>query len=89
MTSLEDLKAVFFVKSYEGNREYDERKDFAVASQFGRKTIVQFFDKEELWGYTLPGHTDREAFFLFPVDPDTNNTKVYVVKSALAEIRSG
>lgn len=88
VTSLEELKAVFFVKSYYGNREYDERKDFAVASQFGKKTILQFFDQEELWGYTLPGHTDRPAFFLFPVDPDTNNTKVYVVKSALTEIRS-
>jgi hypothetical protein len=82
-----EIKAVFFVKSLEGNPLYDEQKDFAVASQFGRKTVVVFRDKEELFGYTLAGHAQHPQFFLFPVDPKSNNAKVYVVREAVSEIR--
>jgi hypothetical protein len=83
------VKAIFFVRSLEGDRLYEEQKDFSVASQFGRKTVVVFSDKEEMWGYTLPGHTDHPQFFLFPVDPMSNNAKVYVVRDGAAEIRFG
>lgn len=83
------VKAIFFVRSLDGDRLYDEQKDFAVARQFGRKTVVVFPDKEEMWGYTLPGQTDHPQFFLFPVDPMGNNAKVYVVRDGVAEIRFG
>jgi hypothetical protein len=83
------VKAIFFVKSLEGDRLYDEEKNFGVASQFGRKTVVVFSDKEEIWGYTLPGHIEHPQFFLFPVDPKSNNAKVYIVRDAAAEIRFG
>jgi hypothetical protein len=81
------MKAVFFVKTLDGNRLYDERKDFAISNQFGRKTVVSFYDKEEIAGYTMPGHTTQPQFFLFPVDPKSNNAKVYVVKEATTSIR--
>ncbi len=82
-----EIKAVFFVKTLEGERLYQEQKDFGIARQFGRQTVVVFADKEELFGYTLPGHTAHPQFFLFPVDPKSNNAKVYVVREAVAEIR--
>jgi len=81
------IKAIFFVKSLLGDSQYDEQKDFSIASQFGRKTVVLFNDGEELRGYTLPGHTEHAWFFLFPVDPESNNTKVYVLREATKEIR--
>jgi hypothetical protein len=81
------IKAIFFVKSLVGNSQYDEQKDFSIASQFGRKTVVVFNDGEELRGYTLPGHTAHPWFFLFPVDPESNNAKVYVLREATKEIR--
>jgi hypothetical protein len=81
------MKAVFFVKTLDGNRLYDERKDFAISDQFGRKTVVSFYDKEEIAGYTMPGHTTQSQFFLFPVDPKSNNAKVYIVKEATTQIR--
>ena len=86
---LTGVKAIFFVRSLVGDRLYDEQKDFGVASQFGRKTVVVFSDGEELWGYTLPGHTDQPHFFLFPADPISNNAKVYVMGNAVADIRFG
>jgi hypothetical protein len=80
----EGMKAVLFVKLLEGNRSYKAQQDFAIASQFGRRTIVQFKDGEEMRGYVLPGHTDEENFFLFPVDPKSNNAKVYVIREAVS-----
>jgi len=47
---------------------------------------VIFNDREELRGYTLPGHTEHAWFFLFPVDPESNNAKVYVLREATKEI---
>lgn len=85
--SFGEIKAVFFVKTLEGERLYEERKDFGIARQFGRETVVVFADREELCGYTLPGHTAQPQFFVFPVDPKSNNAKVYVVREAVAEIR--
>ena len=81
------VKGIFFVRSLDGDRFYNEQKDFAVASQFGRKTVVVFSDTEEVWGYTLPGDTNHPQFFLFPVDPMSNNSKVYVVRDGVVEIR--
>lgn len=82
----EGMKAVLFVKLLEGNRSYKSQQDFAIASQFGRRTIVQFKDGEEMRGYALPGHTDEPNFFLFPVDPKSNNAKVYVIREAVTFI---
>jgi hypothetical protein len=87
--NFEGVKAVFFVKTLDGNRLYEEHRDFAVANQFGRKTIVIFHDKEEMSGYTLIGHTDQPVFFLFPVDRQSNNAKVLIIKDAVADIRFG
>lgn len=83
----EGVKAVFFVKSLDGNRLYAEQKDFANANQFGQKTIVVFRDKEEMSGYTLIGHADQPEFFLYPVDPKSNNLKVLVIRDSVVEIR--
>ncbi|HSB81091.1 MAG TPA: hypothetical protein VLM91_20110 [Candidatus Methylomirabilis sp.] len=85
--NFEGVKAVFFVKSLDGNRLYAEQKDFAIANQFGQKTIVVFRDKEEISGYTLIGHADQPAFFLFPVDRQSNNLKVLVIRDSVVEIR--
>lgn len=87
--SFEGVKAVFFVKNLEGNRLYDEHRDFALANQFGRKTVVFFRDKEEMCGYTLIGQTDQPQFFLFPVDPKSNNAKVYVIKDSVVDVKFG
>jgi len=82
------IKAVMFVKLLEGNRAYTAQQDFAIASQFGRRTIVRFRDGEEMRGYTLPGQCEAGSFFLFPVDPKSNNEKVYVIREATTLVRT-
>lgn len=82
---LTDLKAVFFVKSFEGDRDYDERKAF-VAAFTGRRLAVRFSDGEVLVGTSFNYSPSSEGFFLFPADQSSNNDKVFVIASAVAEV---
>lgn len=83
---LEKLKAVFFVKDFEGNPEYHDVK--FLNKQHVSPTMwvrLEFFDGEMMEG-KVPNNIDLlrdSGFFLWPSDPDTNNDFVYVVKSSL------
>ena len=84
--SIDKLKAVFFVKDFQGNPEYDEIKFLnkqAVSSMIWAR--VEFFDGEVLEG-KIPNNMElisSPGFYLSPSDQDTNNRRVWVVKSAL------
>ena len=84
---VEDLKAVFYVKDYEGAPTYHEQKIFRTEGGYGKKTIVRFIDGEELWGYTQGYAPNREGFFLFPSDGASNNSRIFVVNDAVKEVR--
>jgi hypothetical protein len=87
-----ELKAVFFVKNLEGNPFHSELKEFIAApsgAAHGKKIAVVFKDGELLCGYTLSYLPDRQGFFLFPVDPDSNNIRVFILAAAAAEIKAG
>ncbi len=81
---VKDLKAVFFVRDFAGKPDYDERKHFAEEEKpSGRVVEVQFTDGEVLVGSTLGYAANRQGFFIFPADPRSNNSRVFVVtKSA-------
>lgn len=83
--NIKDLKAVFFVKSFEGNSKYQERADSERVG-LGRKIIVQFKDREKLVGYTQGFSRDRAGFIVFPSDPNSNNDKVFVVTAATDKV---
>jgi hypothetical protein len=84
---LDQLKAVFFVKDFEGNPEYNEKKEF-FDPLVGRRLQVTFTDGETLFGTSLSYDAAREGFFLFPVDRFSNNDKVFVVAAAVAHIKT-
>ena len=83
---LGDLKAVYFVKSFEGDPNYRERDDVTRVG-FGKKIKVNFKDGETQVGYTQGFTPDRAGFFFFPVDPDSNNDRVFVVKAATDRVQ--
>jgi len=83
--SIEELKAVFFVKSFEGDNSYQERKQFERFG-LGKKIKVSFKDGEELVGYTQGFSKERVGFFLFPSDPDSNNEKAFVIAAATDDV---
>jgi uncharacterized protein DUF6982 len=81
-----DLKAVFFVRTYAGNKAHQEYKLFDRAKVKARKILVSFHDGEKLVGLTLGYNASKQGFFVTPADPDTNNTRVYVVNRAVRAI---
>jgi len=85
---LKDLKAVFFVRDYIGDYQYDERKSYTEGEKAsGRKMEVTFKDGEVMVGSTLGYDPSRPGFFLFPADPKSNNMRVFVVSTAVKRTR--
>ncbi|MEE8139135.1 MAG: hypothetical protein V3T81_09760 [Thermoanaerobaculia bacterium] len=82
---ISQLKALFFVKTFEGNKDHEENKE-AERAGLGRRIKVRFKDGEILVGYTSGYSPDRAAFFLFPADPQSNNERIFVVTAATEEV---
>lgn len=83
---------MFFVKTWEGDAQRERPRGFAAAppeTPHGRKIAVRFKDGELLCGYSLAYTPDREGFFIFPADADSNKMRVYVVTSSTAEVKVG
>jgi uncharacterized protein DUF6982 len=81
-----DLKAVFFVKCFEGDSVYQERTDIERVG-FGKKIRVCFKDGETQVGYTQGFSPNRAGFFVFPADPESNNDRVFVINAATDTIQ--
>lgn len=82
-----DLKALFFVKSFEGDPQHKDLAD-ASASRAGqgRRIRVVFRDGETLVGTTQGYDRSRPGFFVVPVDPGSNNERCFVVAAATREV---
>ena len=59
------LKAVFFVRDFDGNPGYRERKTFTTRGQ-GRRVEVTFADAEVMLGTTLNYRPDGHGFLRRP-----------------------
>lgn len=93
-----DMKAIFFVKSFEGDFDYNEKKSYGIRKPTGNRVFVKFKDGERLVGF-LDGkvpwekgfflsrkENDGKGFFLLPADEDTNNIKVFVISSSVDDV---
>jgi hypothetical protein len=88
--SLESLKALFFVKSFEGNKDYREIKFFDKSPPIeGLWVRAKFYDGEALEGVVRNSldYLTQPGFFLKPPDAQANNEVMYVVKSSLIDFR--
>ncbi len=83
---LDQLKAVFFVKHLDGNRAYRERKSVEGASGVGRRARCEFLDGEVLTGFVAVYASGGAGIFLTPVDPRSNNERIFVVRGATKSI---
>ena len=82
------LKAVFFVRDFAGDAQYNERKEYTQGDKpSGRKIEVTFKDGEFLVGTTMGYDPNRPGFFLFPADPKSNNIRVFAVTTAVKKVR--
>ncbi|MEW6109342.1 MAG: hypothetical protein AB1632_09295 [Nitrospirota bacterium] len=95
---VDELKAIFFVKSFEGDRGHKEKKSYGISRAKGHRVFIKFNDGESLigflegdvpWnrGFFLSKHNKEiKGFILFPVDLDSNNIKVFVIASSVKDV---
>jgi hypothetical protein len=87
---LKDLKALFFVKSFEGSTHYNEIKFFkAHPLQDGIWVRLRFADNESTEGVIFNSiqFLVNRGFFLKPPDPHSYNEIVYIMKESLNDFR--
>jgi hypothetical protein len=82
---LEKLKALFFVKNYDGDKQRADQYDDVVAGG-GRKIKVTFTDGETIIGYTTGYSPGRPGFYLLPADLQGNNERIFIITSATQTI---
>lgn len=83
------LKAVFVVRDFNGNPQYNERKTYVVGENpSGVKLEVTFADGEVMVGSTLLTYDPKkQGNFIIPADPQSNNIRVFVVSSAVKSVK--
>ncbi len=87
---VKDVKAVFYVNSFEGSSEHKSLNFYTRApTVHGIWMRLQFLDGEVMEGIVFNSlrYLVDPGFFLLPTDPGSNNKLVYVVKSWLADHR--
>lgn len=87
---LDAIKALFFVKSFEGSPDYNEVKFFhSNPTVEGLWVQIKFADGEVTEGVLSNSirYIVDPGFFLKPPDPLSNNELVYVQKRSLADFR--
>lgn len=93
------LKAIFIVRTFEGNRHYNEKKSFGIRKPRGRRTFIKFTDGEDMVGFLegdVPwdkgfflGHqtiNNLKGFFLLPADEGSNNIRVFIFAHAVKDV---
>lgn len=81
MVELKDLKALFFVKSLDGNKDHVEGDAIASSDPRlrGAKLVeVKFHDGERVVGLAMRYPPNKPFFFLVPVDSRSNNLRILV-----------
>ncbi len=91
-----ELKAIFYVRRFEGDRTYQEKKTFSGTRPNSKRIFIHFKDGESMmgfiegdipWerGYFLESMKEK-AFTVIPVDEESNNIKILVFTSAVKDV---
>ena len=83
---VDSLKAVFFVKSWEGDPRRVDDNSLDKATGQGRRAVVTFADDEVIAGFTVGYDKVKPGFFMIPADANSNNTRVFVINRAVKKL---
>jgi hypothetical protein len=93
---MKELKGIFFVKTFGGDKHRKEKKAFRGTRQTGQRVFVRFKDGESMIGHIegdIPwrkgfflGPKKSTGFFLKPVDSESNNIKIFVVATSIDDM---
>ncbi len=85
------VKAVFFVKTFEGNKNHPGPAEFSMESfknSPGLKLKVTFFDDEVMYGSTHGYSPQRKGFFISPANREINNDRVFVNRDSTVAVET-
>ena len=86
---LSSLRAVFFVKSHKGNKDYKKVRTFKGQPKITpsqRKIIVTCNDDEKIYGTTLGYNPNKKGFFVYPIDPKDNNERIFIIQESIKSV---
>ena len=82
IVNIDKIKAMFFVKSFEGNKQYNYKYEDKLLWA-GDKITLKFNDGEKIVGYAQHSDFTPKGYFITPADVNGNNTYVFASKSAI------
>ena len=88
---LKDLKALFFVRSPQGDPKRDDRRtpvDNDMRLKGSTLISVRFADNESIVGLANEYPPTKPFFFMMPVDPDSNNIRILVNRAAIVDMNT-
>lgn len=83
---LDTVKAIFFVKEFDGHPEHHDHYQLKPGAH-GRKLEATFQDGEKIIGTTEAYNPKALGFFIFPADPESNNSRIFIVNKNVAEVK--
>ena len=84
---LRNLKAIFFVKDFGGNAERKDSHQLKDGAH-GRKLEITFADGEMICGTTEAYNPKKTGFFMFPADPESNNSRIFIVNAGVRQVKA-
>ena len=91
VVELAQLKALFFVRTLEGNWSRGEKYELDPADPRARGSFhisMRFPDGETVIGLTISYPPVRPYFWVVPVDPGSNNIRILVNRAAVVSMES-
>ena len=76
IVNIDKIKAIFFVKHFEGNKQYTYKYEDNL-SGLGDKITFKFNDGEKMVGYAQHFDFTPKGYFITPADVNGNNTYVF------------
>jgi len=83
---VDQLKAVYFVRTFDGNKDHVNHETFRLERGQGRKVLLTFTDGEALAGFTSGYTPGKSGYFVIPADPGSNNERIYVLTAAVRKV---
>jgi uncharacterized protein DUF6982 len=84
-------KAIFFVRTHLGNQQVAaevrrEAEDPKKRAPRGKKVKIVFSDGEEMVACTEVYNPKRFGFFVYPLDPRSNNLRIFIVNGNVRQV---
>lgn len=87
--SLSDLKALYFVRSFEGNRDHEDHRKFEGQITIRPKLWLEFKDGEQMAAYPVSPILGPIGFYVLSTDTQSNVEKAWIYRPSLTRLLEG